>query len=127
MEWSIVVGPEYGGAGKAEDSPKRLTNRWVLWSSQLASLTLIGKSDVEKRGAQNSKGESGMNTETLQNAEHGQWRPSGGRIGRSTTHRSVGQGGIALEKTLRSPCLRACATGRISMRLSVSGQSSHQP
>jgi len=41
----------------------------------------------------------------------------GGRIGRSTTHRSVGQGGIGPgRKTLRSPCLRACATGRISMR-----------
>src|SRR5882762_500725 len=92
-------------------------------------LTLIGKSDVEKERStkqQRRKWYEYRNVAECRSMGSGDLR--GGRIGRSTTHRSVGQGGIGPG---RKPFgLLACEHAQLGgypCGLSVSGQSSHQP
>jgi len=102
---------------------RRLRSYLSNWSR--CALTLIGSLTLKKRGAQNSKGESGMNKNVaecrawaVETFGRQNWEIHDAQIGWSRWHRPW-------EKTLRFSLPAAAQLGGYPCGLSVSGQSSH--
>src|SRR6266704_2891563 len=95
----------------------------------LYNLSLIGKSDVKKERSNKQQRRRWYEHENVaESGRMGSGNLRGGRIGRCTTYRSVGQVGLGIRR--KSLDLVACEHAQLGgyvCGLSVSGEPGHQP
>src|SRR6266571_760154 len=103
--------------------------RLLKWDDRNSMLSLIGKSDVKKERSNKQQRRRWYEHENVaESGRMGSGNLRGGRIGRCTTYRSVGQVGLGIRR--KSLDLVACEHAQLGgyvCGLSVSGEPGHQP